>query len=57
MVLDPVIFPNAAVLKNDANLGRLNITNTLGRNSATGLYEELFAFGARSFSIWDAGVN
>ena len=54
VILDPALFPNAAVLKNEANLGRLNITNTLGRNSATGVYEQLFAFGARSFSIWDA---
>ncbi len=54
VVLDPVKFPNAAVLKNNANLGRLNITNTLGKNPATGFYEELYAFGARSFSIWDA---
>jgi hypothetical protein len=50
--LDPVAFPDAAVLKNNANLGRLNITNTLGRNPATGVFEQLFAFGARSFSIW-----
>ena len=51
-VLDPVKFPNAAVLKNNANLGRLNITTNRGRNAVTGVYEELFAFGARSFSIW-----
>jgi hypothetical protein len=54
VVLDPVKFPNAAVLKNNANLGRLNITSTLGKNPTTGLYEELYAFGARSFSIWNA---
>ena len=53
VVLDPVKFPNAATLKNSANLGRLNITNTMGRNPDTGFYEELFAFGARSFSIWN----
>ena len=51
VMLDPVKFPNAAVLKSSANLGRLNITSTMGRNPVTGLYEELFAFGARSFSI------
>ena len=53
VMLDPVKFPNGAVLKNAANLGRLNITNTMGRNPDTGFYEELFAFGARSFSIWN----
>jgi hypothetical protein len=53
VVLDPVKFPNAATLKNSANLGRLNITNTKGRNTTTGFYEELFAFGTRSFSIWN----
>ena len=51
VVLDPVKFPNAAVSKNNANLGRLNITSTLGRNAVTGFYEELYAFGARSFTI------
>lgn len=53
VVLDPVKFPNAAVLKNNANLGRLNITSASGRNPVTGFYEEIVAFGARSFSIWD----
>lgn len=52
VVLDPTVFPNAAALRNNSNLGRLNITNTLGRN-ASGNYEALYAFGTRSFSIWD----
>jgi hypothetical protein len=54
VVLDTNKFPNAAVLKNNANLGRLNITSASGRNPVTGVYEEIVAFGARSFSIWDA---
>jgi 2',3'-cyclic-nucleotide 2'-phosphodiesterase / 3'-nucleotidase / 5'-nucleotidase len=54
VILDPEVFPNGAVLKNDANLGRLNITMTMGRDEATGPYTELFAFGGRSFSIWDS---
>ena len=29
-VLDPTAFPNAATLKTDAQLGRLNVTTTLG---------------------------
>jgi hypothetical protein len=51
VVLDPLRFPNSAVLKNNANLGRLNLTSASGRN-AKGEYEELYAFGTRSFSIW-----
>jgi hypothetical protein len=53
VVLDPVKFPNAAVLKNNANLGRLNISRASGRNPVTDFYEDLFAFGTRSFSIWN----
>ena len=54
IMLDPVAFPDAEVLKENANLGRLDITTTLGKNPTTGLYEALFAFGGRSFSIWSA---
>jgi 2',3'-cyclic-nucleotide 2'-phosphodiesterase / 3'-nucleotidase / 5'-nucleotidase len=50
VVLDPSSFPNAAALQGDAQLGRLRITNTLGRNGDDD-YEELYAFGGRSFSI------
>ena len=53
VILDTAKFPNAAVLKDNANLGRLNIATTMGRDEASGLYTELFAFGARSFSVWD----
>lgn len=51
--LAPAAFPEAATLKQSANLGRLNVTNTLGADAA-GRYERIYAFGARSFSIWDA---
>ena len=57
ITLDPAIFPQAAVLKNNANLGRLNITNQLGRDPVTGFYTELYAFGARSFTIWNSKVE
>ena len=53
VTLDPAVFPNPAVLKANGNLGRLNITNTMGKNSA-GQFSELFSFGTRSFSIWAA---
>ncbi|HVR36603.1 MAG TPA: choice-of-anchor I family protein [Methylomirabilota bacterium] len=52
--LDPVIFPDAAVLQEDANLGRLLTSTVMGLNPVTGYYEELYSVGARSFSIWTA---
>jgi|AZIH01.1.fsa_nt_gi hypothetical protein len=58
LVLAPGVFPSD--IQNDSNLGRLNITTTLGATSdcaplaATECYNELYAYGARSFSIWSA---
>lgn len=51
--LDPVAFPDAT-LKTDAKLGRLNVTKTMGDIDNDGDYDELYSFGARSFSIWNA---
>lgn len=53
-VLDPVAFPNAATLKNNANLGRLQLTNATGDLDGDGEIERIYALGARSFSIWDS---
>lgn len=57
--LDPTVFADATNLILDSNLGRLRITTTpnggaayTGKNAA-GQCTELWAFGARSFSIWD----
>lgn len=59
--LDPAVFPDAATLVLDSNLGRLRITSTpnggsTGKNAA-GQCTELYAFGARSFSIWNAALQ
>lgn len=54
IVLDPSAFPNAAYLKEDALLGRLHITAATGDTDGDGDYDELYAFGGRSFSIWNA---
>lgn len=54
LTLDPDAFPNADVLQENENLGRLNITNTLGDTDNDGDFDQLFSYGARSFSIWDA---
>ncbi|MFN4282805.1 MAG: choice-of-anchor I family protein [Alphaproteobacteria bacterium] len=51
--LDPKSFPNAAELQKPENLGRLRVSGSFGVN-AQGLHEKLYAFGGRSFSIWDA---
>ncbi len=53
VVLDPAAFPNAAALKANAALGRLNISRTDGLG-ADGEYEALYAFGGRSATIWDS---
>jgi hypothetical protein len=52
VVLDPVAFPQGRVLKHSSNLGRLTISNVMGRASPGGPYRELYAFGGRSFSVW-----
>jgi hypothetical protein len=38
-------------------LGRLKVTTVLGDKDQDGEFEQLFAYGARSFSIWDENVN
>ncbi len=53
-VLDPAVFPNAAFLKNNANLGRLQLTNATGNTDADPQFEQIHALGARSFSIWNS---
>ena len=38
-------------------LGRLKVTTALGDDDKDGEFDKLFAYGARSFSIWDKNVN
>ncbi|MEM6327109.1 MAG: choice-of-anchor I family protein [Bacteroidota bacterium] len=54
LTLDPTAFPDAATLQQDENLGRLDVTTTLGDPDGDGDYDALYAYGARSFSIHDA---
>lgn len=51
--LDPQVFTEAATLQLDENLGRLNAVTTEGDVDGDGDYDALYAFGARSISIWD----
>lgn len=55
--LDPTAFPDAASLQEDDVLGRLKVTTTLGDTDGDGDYDELYAFGGRSFSIFDEDGN
>jgi Ca2+-binding RTX toxin-like protein len=55
--LDPTAFPNADELQEDEVLGRLNVTTTRGDLDGDGDYDQLYAYGGRSFSIWDAQGN
>jgi hypothetical protein len=54
--LDATAFPTGATLKQDAQLGRLNITTTLGDTDNDGDFDALYSLGARSFSVWN-GTN
>ncbi len=56
--LDPTVFANADQLILDSNLGRLRVTASpnghLSGKNAAGQCTELYTFGARSFTVWDA---
>ncbi|WP_374340430.1 choice-of-anchor I family protein [Methyloversatilis sp.] len=55
--LDPTVFPDAADLKKNANLGRLTVTTSGGDLDGDGDYDEIHTFGGRSFSILDENGN
>ena len=55
--LDPDVFPDADELQKEENLDRLKITKTLGDLDGDGDFDQLFSYGARSFSIWDEFGN
>jgi hypothetical protein len=53
LALDPTAFPNGATLKQNANLGRLTVTNRLGNPDNDSDFDALYVPGGRSFSIRD----
>lgn len=55
--LDSAVFPNAATLQQNANLGRLKASNVDGDLDGDGDFDRLYVYGGRSFSIWDANGN
>lgn len=57
MTLDTAVFPDAATLKLETNLGRLNLIADMGDINGDGKLDELVSFGARSFSIWNGNTG
>ncbi|MES2470179.1 MAG: choice-of-anchor I family protein [Verrucomicrobiota bacterium] len=53
-LLDPAAFPDAATLKMNSNLGRLQASRITGDLDGDGDRDEIHTFGGRSFSIWHA---
>lgn len=53
LTLDSTAFPDATAFKKDKAFGRLKVTNTLGDTDGDGDYDQLFAFGGRSFTIME----
>jgi 2',3'-cyclic-nucleotide 2'-phosphodiesterase (5'-nucleotidase family) len=51
--LDATAFPNAEILQLDENLGRLNVRSDIGDTDGDGDFDQLFHYGARSFTIYN----
>jgi hypothetical protein len=56
LLLDAAVFSDATVQDED-QLGRLKVITTEGDTDSDGDYDELYAFGTRSFSIWNADTG
>jgi 2',3'-cyclic-nucleotide 2'-phosphodiesterase (5'-nucleotidase family) len=57
LILDPIAFPNAEELQQDEVLGRLEVSTIDGDFDGDGDFDALYAYGARSFTIFDAEGN
>ncbi|MCR9154551.1 MAG: choice-of-anchor I family protein [Bacteroidetes bacterium] len=51
--LNPIVFNSPSTLQNDTVLGRLRINTGIGNYNNPFIYDSLFTFGSRSFSIWN----
>jgi len=60
LTLNPTIFSDAVcggTCKGNSRLGRLTVTTTMGFNPVTEQYDALYAFGARSVTIWTTNAQ
>ncbi|MEM7107212.1 MAG: choice-of-anchor I family protein [Bacteroidota bacterium] len=53
VMLDATAFPDAVTLQEDANLGRLKLTIANGDIDDDDDFDEIWSYGARSFSVWN----
>lgn len=57
LTLDPIAYPNAEELQKKENLGRLKTTTATGDYDGDGDIDQIYSYGARSFSIFDQYGN
>lgn len=55
--LNAQMYPQADMLKKPYNAGRLRVTNLNGNTDANADYEQIYALGSRSFSIFNADTK
>lgn len=55
--LDDAVFPNEATLKTESEMGRLTITKNVTSSVTESPLDEIYVFGARSFSIWNGATG
>lgn len=53
LTLDPTAYPDAAELQKEENLGRLKVTTANGDTDGDNDIDQIYGYGARSFSIWN----
>ncbi|WP_394203723.1 choice-of-anchor I family protein [Shewanella waksmanii] len=56
LILDPN-HPQFAAAQDKTQLGRLKVTTSMGDTDGDGDYDQIVAYGGRSFSIWDTSGN
>jgi len=54
LILDAKRYPDAETLQEKSNLGRLKTTTANGDIDGDGDVDQIYSFGGRSFSVWNA---
>ncbi|MEC3905423.1 choice-of-anchor I family protein [Tamlana sp. 2201CG12-4] len=57
LTLDESAYPVAGDFLNEVNLGRLKTTTTLGDIDNDNDVDQIYSYGARSFSVWSSNGN